>query len=94
MKILWSAASVRHLRGVVKYLEGETSGGATTTRLRIMKTVKLLGRMPYSGRMGRIDGTHETVVNRSPYIVVYRVSQETVEIIGIWHGARLWPESF
>ena len=105
MKILWSAASVRHLREVVQYLEGETSGGATTTRLRIMKTavevlttrprcVRQLGRMPYTGRVGRIEGTREAVVNRSPYIVVYRVSQETVEILGIWHGARLWPESF
>jgi plasmid stabilization system protein ParE len=94
MKILWSAASVRHLREVVQYLEGETSAGATTTRLRIMKTVRQLGRMPYTGRVGRIEGTREAVVNRSPYIVVYRVSQETVEILGIWHGARLWPESF
>jgi plasmid stabilization system protein ParE len=94
MKILWSATSIRHLREIVQYIEGESSGGATTTRLRIMKTVRQLGRMPYAGRVGRIEGTREAVVNRSPYIVVYQVSEEGVEILGIWHGARLWPESF
>ncbi|MGA2849078.1 MAG: type II toxin-antitoxin system RelE/ParE family toxin [Terracidiphilus sp.] len=94
MKILWSAASVRHLREVVVYLEGKTFVGIATTRLRIMKTVRRLGQMPYAGRVGRIEGTREAVVNRTPYIVVYQVSQETVEILGIWHGARLWPESF
>ena len=94
MKILWSAASVRHLREVVDYLEGESSGGAMTTRLRIMRIVKQLSLMPYSGRVGRVEGTREAVVNRSPYIVVYQVSQETVEILGIWHGARLWREVF
>ena len=65
-----------------------------TTRLRIMKIVKQLSLMPYSGRVGRVEGTREAVVNRSPYIVVYQVSQETVEILGIWHGARLWREAF
>ena len=50
--------------------------------------------MPYSGRIGRIDGTREAVVPRSPFIVVYELSERSVEILGIWHAARLWPESF
>jgi plasmid stabilization system protein ParE len=50
--------------------------------------------MPFAGRIGRVDGTREAVIPRSPYIVVYQVSAQAVEIVGIWHGARLWPESF
>jgi len=50
--------------------------------------------MPLSGGVGRIDGTREAVVPRTPYIVVYRVSEETIDILGIWHAARQWPESF
>ena len=91
MKIQWSAASVRHLREVVDYLEGESSGGAMTTRLRIMKIVKQLSLMPYSGRVGRVEGTREAVVNRSPYIVVYQVTEHAIEISRIFHGAQDWP---
>lgn len=63
-------------------------------RRRILETVRRVGQMPRSGRAGRIEGTREAVVPRSPYIVVYRISEQTVDILGIWHAARLWPESF
>ena len=92
--VLWSASSVRHLQQVVDYLQGESSGGAIIVRRRILQTARRAGQMPFSGRVGRIDGTREAVVPRTPYIVVYRVSAQTVEIVGIWHAARLWPESF
>jgi toxin ParE1/3/4 len=94
MKVIWSAASARHLQEVVDYLQGESSAGAITIRRRILETVRRVGQMPYSGRIGRADGTREAVVPRSSYIVVYQVYLQTVEIVGIWHGARQWPESF
>jgi toxin ParE1/3/4 len=93
VKVLWSAASVKHLEEIVEYLQGECSEGAITTRRRILETKRRIGRMPRSGRVGRINGTREAVVPRTPYIIVYRV-ERTVEILGIWHAARLWPESF
>jgi toxin ParE1/3/4 len=94
MNVIWSAAAVRHLQGVVEYLEGESVRRTITIRRRILKTVRQLGQMTYSGRVGRVDGTREAVVPRSPYIVVYEVSAQAVEIVGIWHGARQWPEFF
>jgi toxin ParE1/3/4 len=94
MKVIWSAASARHFQEVIDYLQGESPAGTITIRRRILETVLRVGQMPYSGRIGRIDGTREAVVPRSPYIVVYQVYSQAVEIVGIWHGARLWPESF
>jgi len=94
MKVVWSAASKRHLQEVVEYLQGESSGGAIKIRRRILETKRRVGQMPYGGRIGRIEGTREAVVPRTPYIIVYRVAAQRVEILGIWHGARLWPESF
>ena len=94
MRVIWSAASVRHLQEIIDYLQGESSAGAVTIRRRILATSLRVGQMLYSGRIGRVDGTREAVVPRSPYIVVYQVSEQAVEILGIWHGARQWPESF
>src|ERR1035441_8865655 len=93
MKAIWSASSVSHLREVYDYLQGANSGAAVTVRRRILQTAKRIGRMPHSGRPGRIEGTLEAVVPRTPYIVVYQVSGQTIEILGVWHGARLWPET-
>jgi toxin ParE1/3/4 len=94
MKVNWSAAAVRHLQEAIEYLQGESSTGSDTIRQRILATVWRLEQMPYSGKIGRVDGTREAVVLRSPYIVVYEVSAQEIKIQGIWHGARQWPESF
>lgn len=79
---------------MVEYIEGESAAGAVSTRRRILDTVLRLVQLPYSGRVGRVAGTREAVVPQSPYIVVYEVSKQTVEILGIWHGAQKWPEFF
>lgn len=94
MKVIWSAASVRHLEEVFEYLGGGSAELATTTRRRILATVMRVAQMPYSGRAGRVEGTREAVVPRTPFIVVYEIGPKAVEVLGIWHGARLWPESF
>jgi toxin ParE1/3/4 len=94
VKVIWSAASVRHLQEIVEYLQGESAVRTISNRRRILAAVKRLAQAPNIGREGRIEGTREVVVPRSPYIVVYRLSAQQVEILGIWHGARQWPEAF
>ncbi|MFB2897343.1 type II toxin-antitoxin system RelE/ParE family toxin [Aerosakkonemataceae cyanobacterium BLCC-F50] len=46
------------------------------------------------GRPGRIPGTKELVVTRTPFILPYRVQGEQIEILAVIHAARQWPESF
>ena len=40
--------------------------------------------------VGRIAGTLE-LVSFPPFIIVYRIKSETVEILRIYHGAQDWP---
>jgi toxin ParE1/3/4 len=46
------------------------------------------------GRAGRVPGTRELVVPRTPYIVPYRIQRTTIQILRVYHGARRWPDSF
>ena len=94
VRVLWSATAVKHLQEAVDFLQEESSRGASTFRRRILEMKRRVGQMPYSGRVGRIDGTREAVVPRTPYILVYRVSEKTADVLGIWHAAPKWPESF
>lgn len=36
-------------------------------------------------------GTRELVLSPLPYVVVYRVKDEVVEIARVLHGAQPWP---
>ena len=56
--------------------------------------VEILKRFPASGRPGRVAGTRELVVSRTPYIVPYRVRDDTVELLLVLHAARKWPSQF
>ena len=52
-----------------------------------------VGRHPYQGRRGRVEGTRELPLPPLPYIVIYRVLEiaGVVEIVNIVHGAQRWP---
>jgi plasmid stabilization system protein ParE len=50
--------------------------------------------IPKSGRPGRVSDTRELVVPETPFIAPYRVRDDRVEILAVFHGARRWPARF
>lgn len=42
-------------------------------------------------RPGKKEDTHELVMSSLPYIVVYTVRGEAVDVVRILHGAQQWP---
>jgi len=44
------------------------------------------------GRAGRRSGTRELPVPGTPYLLVYRVKRESVQMLAVLHGARDWQE--
>ncbi len=42
------------------------------------------------GRPGHVADTREWIVRRTPYLIVYRVRAETLEILRLWHAKRDW----
>ena len=57
---------------------------------RVIEATELLQEQPYLGRPGLRRGTREWVVRRTPYILVYRISEEVIDIVHVWHGAQNW----
>jgi toxin ParE1/3/4 len=55
----------------------------TTRALRRSKTFLI--------RSGRIEGSRELVLTPLPYIAVYRIKGQMVEVSRIYHGAQDWP---
>lgn len=53
-----------------------------------------LTQMPRIGRIGRVENTRELVVSRTPYIVAYRIEEDRISVIRIFHGRREWPIRF
>lgn len=47
--------------------------------------------MPRRGLPGTLAGTRELVSTRLPYIVAYRVGDDMIEILHIYHSAQNRP---
>jgi plasmid stabilization system protein ParE len=60
-------------------------------RRHIRTAVLRLGEFPQSGRAGHFPGTRELVLAGLPYVVVYRVTPDSVEIIRVFHASMDWP---
>ncbi len=92
MKIVWSRKAVRHLEHVREFIARDNPKAAREVALRILEAVDLLSSQPNMGRPGRIPGTRELVVPRTPYVMPYRVRGERIEIIAVFHGHQRWPD--
>jgi plasmid stabilization system protein ParE len=52
----------------------------------------LLSENPKLGAPGRVPGTRELVIPKTPYIVPYRVRGSRIEIARVYHTSRRWPD--
>jgi len=53
--------------------------------------VEGLRQFPERGRTGRVPGTRELVVPRTPFVIPYRVMGREVHVLAVLHGKRAWP---
>jgi toxin ParE1/3/4 len=58
---------------------------------RIDRAINSLVAHPRIGRAGRVAGSRELIVSGTPY-VAYRLRGRAVELLGIIHAARRWPD--
>lgn len=57
---------------------------------RIWQASQRLTEAPHIGRPGLEPGTRHWIVQRTPYLIVYRATDERIEILRVWHGRRDW----
>jgi addiction module RelE/StbE family toxin len=91
MQIRWSASAAEDLFRIVEYIHKENAPAAQRVANTIYENVGSLNSFPYRGRQGRVEGTRELPVPSLPFIVVYRVIRDAVEIAAVIHGAQRWP---
>jgi len=88
MRIRWTPAAAEDLQQIHNYLREHELQLARSTVISIREAVLSLRRFPHRGRPGAVKGTRELLHERLPYIVAYRVSEEAVEILHVWHPSQ------
>jgi addiction module RelE/StbE family toxin len=92
MPLEWSIFAQADREAIFDYIEADSPQAAITVDDRIREQTEGLMKFPELGRPGRVDGTRELVIQRTPYIAAYRIAGNTVRILRVLHGAQIWPE--
>ncbi len=94
MKMVWSPQARNDLREMMLYLATDNPTAARAMQMQLQERVTALADNPALGRPGRVPGTRELIIAGTPYLIPYRIRDQQLEILRVYHGARRWPEHF
>jgi toxin ParE1/3/4 len=91
MRLRFTTPAADDLYRIVRRIQQDNPAAAAQVARVLYDGCGSLRDFPYRGREGRIEGTRELVFPGLPYIVVYRIRDQIVDVLRIYHGAQDWP---
>lgn len=86
MRARWSRHALEESDRIAEYIAFDSEDAAAALVATFRDMVERLRHFPYSGREGRVHGTREWIVPNTPYIIVYRVKTDAIEVADIVHA--------
>lgn len=94
MRIRWLRSAIRDLNALADYLAQDDQEFAQHMYAEIRQQCDSLCDFPEKERPGRISGTKELVLVKYQYVIPYRVKNNVVEILRIFHTRQKPPERY
>ena len=94
MQVVWLKSALNNLDEIAKHISQENPQAASQVVDLIVEQVNQLTAQPALGRSGRVVGTRELVVSNTHYLVPYRIKNNTVEILRVFHTSRRPPTNW
>jgi addiction module RelE/StbE family toxin len=88
--VRWTPIALADLNHAFEFISLDKPNAAKATIAKVLDSLEHLKSFPDSGRSGRIKGTREMVVNTTPYLIVYRIKENYLEILTVLHSSRKW----
>lgn len=95
MTVHWTNSSIADLRAIEAYISRHSTRYARRMIARIFARASRLSDQPDVGRIVAVydDGILREVLV-VPYRIIYRVSEEQIDIVAVVHSARQLPNDF
>jgi len=92
LKIRWTKGAADNLEDIETYIGKDNPRAAIEMVLKVVNSVSRLSKYPAAGRPGRIENTRELVVPDTPFLVPYRIKNDTIQILRVFHHSQKWPK--
>lgn len=87
-KLIWASLALLDFEDLQNYIGLDNPGAAHRVTRRIVEAIATLRGYPLLGRLLSNTNLRAFMVSGTPYMIVYRVSEEAVSIARIWHTRR------
>ncbi len=88
MQVQWTVKAGSDRENAINTIAEDSLIAALSQLDEMERQTDRLADYPKLGRPGRVKGTRELVVNRTPFIIVYRIKSEIVQILRVLQGAQ------
>jgi toxin ParE1/3/4 len=92
LRVRWLKRALLDLDEAEAFIAQDNPSAASGIVEKIVNAATLLKDQPGLGRAGRVPGSKELVVPGTPYIVPYRVKDDTIQVLRVYHTSRKWPD--
>lgn len=90
LTLIWRERAREDFREAVEYIADRNEAAAERLREAVADCAERLRDHPLMYRPGRASDTREAVVDPN-YILIYRVTDDTVEILAFKHSRQQYP---
>jgi addiction module RelE/StbE family toxin len=96
-QVVWAQAALEDFAAAIAYIAQDNPHTAQKVALRVDETATRLTDFA-AGRKGRVTGTYEIPIHKTPYILVYVLDGKSISIVRVIHERRdlpneTWPKT-
>jgi plasmid stabilization system protein ParE len=88
MTIRWAPSARQEFDAAIDYLQAHSPMGAHRIGRAILHAIDLLEKFPSLAPPSRHRGLRQKTVPRTPYLIIYRIEPDGVEIRAVIHAKR------
>ena len=90
-RVRWTTDAAGDLQHIVEHIRTDNPTAARNVARTIFDGCRSLRDFPHRGRIGLVADTRELVFAPWPYIAVYEVIEDEVQVLRIRHTSQDWP---
>jgi len=93
LEVRWTRPGLADFIEAQNYIALDNPQAAARIAELVWSAAERLGDNPLLGRKGHLAHTREWVVADTPYLIVYRLHNDTAEILRVWHAKQNWKNN-
>jgi plasmid stabilization system protein ParE len=91
VRVRWLRSGLRSIEIAEAYIAADNPQAAARLVDTVRSRAQLLADNPKIGRVGRIRGTREMILGGMPFLIVYRLTSDEVQVLRRLHTSQEFP---